>query len=312
MELIKRLSKKNNFDTGSGEYEYQSKDSDATFDSQVKALKKRVKNRVLTGWPSIKYSEEENRRLIQALNKQIKPVVNFKIDLAEYRRFIERVGYETRYPDYYSFNFPEKTLEHFIAYKLLNLKKGDRFIDIAAEHSPHNEAFSRLTGCIGYKQDIMFPPGIEENRIGGDASALPVENNFFQAALAACSLEHFEREADIRFMKEMSRVLSPGGKIVIIPLYLHSRPFYVTDPRYSVPGRVRFESGIDIHCVEEYRNRHGRFYSPETLFKRLIRPNRNRLDFTVYYIENFRAVDESVYCRFALVGEKINPETTGC
>jgi hypothetical protein len=287
-------------------YNYRFKNNIKSFERQVKILKKKTKNKhnVFLGWPKVTYSEDENNSLIKQLEKPMGAVPHFNVSTDEYHRFLEEIGYKRKYPNYYSFNFYEKTLEHFAAFKLLNLKEGDRFIDVAAENSPHSEEFSRLTGCIGYKQDIMLKPGIDGTKIGGDAGEIPVEDNFFQGALAACSIEHFEKDADIKFMKEMSRILSKGGKIVIIPLYLHEKPFCATDPRFSVPGKVQFDPEIDIHCVEEFQNRHGRFYSPGTLFERLISPNLGEMNFTVYFIENFKEIHDSVYCRFVLVGEK--------
>ncbi len=285
-------------------YNYRSRSKFASFEKQVKILKKKVKNNIFIGWPNITYSKKENDGLIEHIRRHMDIVVPLTVDIDEFHAYLEKINYQEKYPHYYSFNFHEKTFEHFVAFKLLDLKKEDRFIDIAAEYSPHSEEFSRLTGCSGYKQDIMFKPGIHDRQIGGDASGIPVDDHFFQGALAACSIEHFEKDADIRFMKEITRVLSTGGKVVIIPLYLHEKPFCVTDPRYSLPGKVRFDPNIDIHCVKEYQNRHGRFYSPQTLFERLITPNLERMNFTVYFIENFKEIHDSIYCRFVLLGEK--------
>ncbi|MCK5057142.1 MAG: methyltransferase domain-containing protein [Candidatus Aminicenantes bacterium] len=287
-------------------YRYRSKDNFANFAKQTEILKERLKNKneVFTGWPGIIYSEKENKALITQLEKKKITALSYKVGKNEYEHFLSEINYKKKYPRYYSFNFPEKTLEHFVAFKLLNLKKGDKFIDIAAEQSPHSREFSRLTGCIGYRQDIMFRPGIHGRKIGGNAAEIPVADNFFQGALAACSIEHFEKDSDSEFMREMSRVLTKGGKCVIIPLYLHKNPFCVADPRYSIPGGVKFDPGIDVHCVREFQNRHGRYYSPDTLYQRLIEPNKSRMNFTIYYIENFKEIDESNYCRFALVGEK--------
>jgi SAM-dependent methyltransferase len=292
---------------GTTAYRYRLKDNFAGFSEQTKILKEKLKNKneVFTGWPQIGYEKKETKVLIAQLEKSKIPILSCKVDKDEYEHFLNKINYKKKYPRYYDFNFPEKTLEHFVAFKLLNLQKADKFIDIAAEKSPHSREFSRLTGCTGFRQDIMFRSGIHGRKIGGDASEIPVPDNFFQAALAACSIEHFERDSDIRFMTEMVRVLSKGGKIIILPLYLHKVPFYLTDPRYSLTAGVEFEPGIAIYCVREFQNRHGRFYSPDTLYQRLIKPNKSGMTFTVYYIENFKEIDESNYCRFALVGEKI-------
>lgn len=271
-------------------------------------LKEKPGNNVFDGWPDITLSEMENQSLIARLKKIGIDVQNFRIVKQEYLDYLEKVNYKKKYPGYYPGNFHEKTLEHFIAFKLLKptLSNGRNFIDIGAEKSPHNKIFGQLTGCKGYKQDIRFLKGVWWRRIGSNASHIPVEDNFFHAALAACSIEHFEKDADIGFMKEMLRILTINGIVVVVPLYLHKKAFCVTDPGCFIPGKVTFDPGVDIHCVNGWRNRHGRFYSPETLVERLIKPLRHQMNFTIYYIENFKEIHNSVYCRFALVGEKVH------
>ncbi len=286
-------------------YKYKPGHGPLNFDKGLDILKENVTNNVFKGWPKITLSESENKRLISELTKRGITVTSFRVIKKEYLEYLEKVNYKKKYPNYYPGNFYEKTLEHFIAFKLLNLSKGRNFIDIGAAKSPHSKVFERLTGCKGYKQDIRFLKGIHWRKIGSNASNIPVKDNFFHGALAACTIEHFENDSDIGFIKEMTRILSIGGRVIVIPLYLHEKAVCVTDPKYSIPGNVMFDADVDIHCVSEWGNRHGRFYSPATLVKRLIEHNHFRMNFSVYYIENFKEIHDSVYCRFALVGEKI-------
>jgi hypothetical protein len=44
-----------------------------------------------------------------------------------------------KYSDYYTDNFYEKSLEHYLCYRLLELQKNDNFVDISSEHSPVGE-----------------------------------------------------------------------------------------------------------------------------------------------------------------------------
>lgn len=288
-------------------YNYRSentRNNTLAFEKDVAFLKEKYGDRVFVGWPETIFSENEKTDLIGQLEKLV-PIKGFKVNKDEYFQYIEDVDYRRKFRKYFPDNFSEKTLEHFIALKLLKLEDGQNFIDIAAATSPHYKIFPRLTGCKGYRHDIRFRKGFHGKKIGSDVSYIPVRDNFFHAALAACSIEHFEKDGDMGFMKEMARILNIGGIIVVIPLYLHKKEFCVTDPKFSAHGKVLFDPGTAIHCVEGWNNRHGRFYSPQTLAERLINPNRNRLNFTLYTIENFKDIHNSVYCRFALVGEKM-------
>ncbi len=95
--------------------------------------------------------------------------VPYEIDFAEYEHYVREAGYTVRYPDYYPDNLKEKSLEHYLSFKLLNITQ-EVFIDIASEHSPVPEIYARLSGANTYSQDIIYPPGMQGNPIGGDAA----------------------------------------------------------------------------------------------------------------------------------------------
>lgn len=283
-------------------YIYQSKDTNLEFEDAVKILRQKLKNKIIVGTinnadPNCIISEYND------LKKMGVSTQKFDIDRNEYIKYIVTAKYKERYSEYYKSNFYEKTLEHFLCYNFTDIKKGDNFIDIASEHSPVADIFQRLTDCNAYSQDIMYKPGIHDNKIGSDASDIPVSDNFFNAAVATCSIEHFENDSDIKFMKEMGRILVKGGKIVIVPLYLYPKESCQTDPVYSYKD-VKFDKGHDIYCAENWGNRHSRHYSPISLYERLIKPNKN-INFKIYLIDNPQDIDRSIYCRFILIGTKI-------
>lgn len=284
-------------------YEYQIKDGNISFEDALKKLKNKFANKILIG--AINNGDPQCiSEIIHRLRNIGITVGRYEVSRSEYENYIERAQYEERYPNYYRDCLTEKSLEHFLCFNFTNPKEEDTIIDIAIEHSPVPEIFSRLSGCMSFSQDIMYKPGIHGNRIGSDASEIPVPDNYFTAAIATCSIEHFEGESDIKFIKEMERILIPGGKIVVAPLYLYTRESCQTDPRYAILGNVQFDEDADIYCARDWCNRHGRFYSPESLQKRLIEPNPN-LRFKVYAIDNLESISDSVYCRFILVGIKV-------
>jgi SAM-dependent methyltransferase len=222
----------------------------------------------------------------------------YKIDVADYRAYFEEAAYQKKHRDYYSDNLPEKSLEHYIAARLLDLKPGDVYIDIASEGSPVPEIYHRLFGCTTYRQDLAYPPGVNGDTIGGDAANLPVPDGFASKMGLHCSFEHFEGDSDIGFIKEASRVLRPGGAVCIVPLYLFSNYIILTDPDVSVPQKVQFEEDAVVHCVPKWNNRHGRFYDPVHLIER-VHNNLNGMTMTICRITNAREVAQSCYVEFA-------------
>jgi SAM-dependent methyltransferase len=150
----------------------------------------------------------------------------------------------------------------------------------------------------------MYPPGIAEGRIGGDACALPVPDRFASKVALTCSLEHFEGDGDTRLFLELGRVLAPGGRVVVVPLYLYTCPAVQTDPCYSASTDVPFDRGATVFCSKGWANRHGRFYAATSLLERIVEPARRLFDFTVHRIADPAAIDKSIYARFALLARR--------
>ncbi len=233
-------------------------------------------------------------------------VRDWRIDPAEYREYLKRAGYH-EFSGYLaggtSSNFTEKSLEHFLAAKLLNLSPDDVYIDIANDNSPTPEIYEKVYGCRTYRQDLWFPAGIRGNIIGSDAGHLPVESGFATKMALHCSFEHFEGESDMAFMKEAGRVLRADGRFCIVPLYLFNRYVIQTDPMVLPRAGLPFESDALLYCARNWGNRHGRFYDVPHLITRI----RNNLDWarlTIYFIENEKAIAPSCYVKFAALIEK--------
>jgi len=231
------------------------------------------------------------------------PVEDFLIDVPAYRDYFYQARYMEDSPDYYPTNLPEKSLEHYLAAQFLCLCAEDVYIDIAGEHSPVPEIYHRLFGARCYRQDLSYPAGIHGDRIGGDAACMPIPAGFASKLALHCSFEHFEGEADIRFLREVERVLRPGGIACFVPLYLAEEYAIQTDPVVAVSKHVEFEQGVILHCAQGWGNRHARFYDPPQLCARVIR-HLGHLKMTLYRITNATSVDPSCYVRFAMVVTK--------
>ena len=178
------------------------------------------------------------------------------------------------------------------------------FIDIANDYSPVPEIFQQLSGCLVYRQDIVFPVGVHEDKIGGNAASMPVREGFASKVALHCSFEHFEQDDDINFIREMNRVIHPGGKMVICPLYMATLPIILTNPLSVTKAETEsFDPEALICCSKTWRNRHGRFYNAETLDTR-VRQASPSLDLTVFVIDNPGEVDPSCYLKFLALVEK--------
>jgi len=230
-------------------------------------------------------------------------VEDYKIDVDDYRKYFKAARYAEDFPDYYSFNLPEKALEHYIAAKLLQLNHKDIYIDIASQHSPTPTIYNRLFGVTAYLQDLDYPQGLHGNMIGGDAANMAVPDGFASKMALHCSFEHFENSSDMGFIREVSRVLKPGGAMCILPLYMFDEYAIQTDPAVSIPQKVKFDDEATVYCAYGWGNRHGRFYDPKRLLSRVCN-NLNGMKIKVYRIVNSKEVDHSCYVQFAALIQK--------
>ena len=192
-------------------------------------------------------------------------VETYPIDVEDYKSFIDKAAYQT-FPSYRvaggggAHNFVEKTLEHYLAAKLLEFGKDDVYIDVGSADSPAPEIYHKLYGATTFRQDIMFPRAVRGNIIGGDACDMPIEAGFATKIGLHCSFEHFEQNSDVKFIKEASRILRKGGKLCILPLYTFNKYAVQTNPAVMPRGGIPFEKDATLYCVKGWSSRHNRFY----------------------------------------------------
>lgn len=252
--------------------------------------------RVHTGWTT--YDDITPRLTAQGVE-----VVPYHIDVPAFWRYVDDCGY--RQMSYWEGGKAragtEKWLEHFVSIELMRPQAGEVHIDIASCYSPFPDILRQRWGCRPYRQDWLYAPGIDGDRIGGDAAVLPVPDEFADGMTLHCSFEHFEGDRDFRFLREADRVLRPGGGLCILPIYTNRTYCIQTDlaawPRIKVPD---FERDALICAAEGWGEVHGRFYDAPH-FERRILANLGRLELTIYKIENYLEVASDCYLKFAAV-----------
>jgi len=247
-----------------------------------------------------KFVVTSEEQIQQTKLKLIKAGINvqpYTINVSGYHQFITKANYKH---GSYGSNFPEKTLEHYVAADLLGLKPSDTYIDIASGASPVPEIYHELFGCKTYRQDLSYPLGIHGGSIGGDACSIPLENHSVDKMALHCSFEHFEGNADIGFLKEANRLLSSGGKVCVLPIYFFSNYAAQTNP---IMNLKEFDKDMTVYCVKGWYIRYSRFYDVPHFIKR-ISGNLCDLNLTVYSVQNALSVNQNCYLQFAMILEK--------
>jgi SAM-dependent methyltransferase len=196
----------------------------------------------------------------------------------------------------------EKALEYVVSLDLLRIQPTDVIVDVASEWSIFPEIVRRTIGARVYRQDMIYPLGIEGDCIGGSAAHMPVPDGFADKLVLHNSFEHFEGTADIDFIAEAWRVLKPGGKLCILPLFMSDCHCILTDPLVDRQG-IAWDDGSRVIELPWWHNRFGRFYDVAALQRRVLQPGQ-RFTSTIYDIENACEVHARAYLQFALLMEK--------
>jgi SAM-dependent methyltransferase len=225
------------------------------------------------------------------------------VEPEHYRAWLMQADY-SRYPLYLDGGrapgFTEKGLEHFVAAGLLGLRAGQVCIDVASQNSPAPDIYEWLYGAVMYTLDLAYRPGVHGRRIGGSASELPLPDDFVDAMVLHNAFEHFEGDADTAFIREAARVLKPGGRLCILPLFLFTEYAIQTDPAALTGTLPPFDAGARLWAARGWRDRHGRFYDAAHLKSRLL-DHAGAFDVQLIEFTDAAAVDASCYLRFAVV-----------
>lgn len=243
--------------------------------------------------------------IVWDLGKNGIDVLDYEIDIRDFRKYMETAGYQN-FEGYYTGKLSdwlnEKALEHYLAAKCLELQSSDIYVDVAACNSPAANIYENIYGCTAYRQDMIYREGIHGKNIGGTATAMPVPNSFATKMALHCSFEHFEGNSDIDFIVEAQRVLSKGGKLCIVPLYLHNDYALQSDPACLPKGGIDFDEG-PIVCAQGWRNRFGRFYDVPHFVSRIVK-NLQSFKLTIYRVLNEKEIDKNCYLKFFCILQK--------
>lgn len=260
------------------------------------------------GADRLKKLDEEIPRVF--LQENIK---NIHISRSEFDEFEKRFHFEEVYDKYWA-RYQRKVCEYFAVDKILSFS-GRRsepyvYIDAMASSSIWASDVSQEYGVKAYSVDLNEPPNPTGCFVKADVTKLPFEDASVDAISVQSGVELLPGEDDIRFMKEVQRVLKPKGKCVILPLYLNPEFCNLYGRSYYQEKAARDVGGAVSYVRLDYDLPFTRLYDLNSLEKRLLETTDNRSCWYLYIIDADDSIslndnrDSFIYLRYVLVYEK--------
>jgi SAM-dependent methyltransferase len=213
-------------------------------------------------------------------------------------------------PDYHGGRdgsvWDEKLLEHWIAAERLSLAQygaQDIYIDIAAGGSPWAKALRSAYAGQAFAIDLSLDgsdyEGLDYYRVE-NGTRTSFEDASVSGASLQCAFEMFMRDDDVGLIREFARILKPGGKAVILPLYLHTHYCAYASPRYF--GKGYCDAHAKEYVCRDWDTIPSARYYDTSVFKRRILDTIEGLGmhYRILVLRNKADFGDNIYCHFIL------------
>ena len=139
----------------------------------------------------------------------------------DFQRWIE----DANLKEFQKYSYPhKKALEFFFSASILDIKANDVVLDAAGGKSNYLSAIKNTYNPARLVlTDHIYPETTQEGDVliaGGDISQIDLGDASIDKISCHHAFEHFQEDKDVKFIKEIARLIKLDGKAVIIPLFV--------------------------------------------------------------------------------------------
>jgi len=183
--------------------------------------------------------------------------------------------------------YHKKLLELYTTFKVLNPQPSDTFMDAAGGEMTHLHWLNcrrKILQDIRISSSVRSRFGAEVEYLEGDAGTIGLPDKSIDKISCHHSFEHFQRDSDILFIKEVQRLLKPKGKCCIIPIFIGNKYLEITDiftfdRKYDRQSKRLIDPTATI-AGRKFSGNYARIYDLESFQERIL----NKIDLSAFEV----------------------------
>jgi ubiquinone/menaquinone biosynthesis C-methylase UbiE len=134
-----------------------------------------------------------------------------------------------------------------------------------------------------------------------DATQTDFDANSIDSVSLQCAFEMFLKNDDMKLIRELGRILKPGGRAIICPLYIHTKYCGYCSPDYWHRKEFHDQNAKLFVSKSSFGIPFSRKYDVVELQKRVLEIiNQNDMDYNILILRNSAEIDPEIYCHFIL------------
>lgn len=285
----------------------------------MKAIKRQIKKginntiRLMWGKYTPPILTDNDRGLIETDIRGLfdnQNITDYHINSTALKRFEDSYFFRDFYDTKWN-RYKRKVCEYYMVENILKFNDEEReeyvYLDLMSSSSPWAWAIKKRYSINSYAVDIQKPSKPVECFVEADVTKLPFDCESVDGISIQSGMELLSGNDDMSMLREAERVLKPGGRMIISPMYIYKEPVTLFGRSYYREGQA--EDGTKKYMRLDFNIPFTRLYSVDTLKSRVLDVMK-KVKWSLYIVslddsdELYDTRDTFIYLRYVLAYKK--------